>query len=265
MKITLFFPFGSNHSEVNASELIGVLAKDNNSEVTKLRCNGALSLCDRDKQSNWKRENTACFHCQCGQEYVNSFADLKNLDLSKYIDAEFSKNSKLWVENLDKELLINASIASIPLSTICGDAFKNKFNKKVSKYIKDNQVSFYKHLILNSIRVFRALKNFADDSKPDLVILSGKNNFVSNAARLALASCNVETLSLFGESNSSEVLLRHSNKPDTLVAEINVERLNLIRKNTSSWPEEFKTRFYPVLEYIGINSRQLNLPIEGIA
>lgn len=265
MKIALFFPFGSNHSEVNASELIAVLAKDNEAEVTKLSCNGALSLCDRDKQTNWKRESTACFHCQCGQSYVNSFAEFKNLELSSFIDSEFSKSSKEWVEKLEKADLSNTTIANIPLSTICGDAFKDKFNKKLSEVASDHEFSFYKHLIINSLRVFSALKNFALKNSPDLVILSGKDNFVSNAARLALASCNVETLSLSGEANSSEVLVRHSNKSDPLVAEINVERLDLIRKNTESWPDEFIARFYPVLEYIGINARQLTLPMEGLA
>lgn len=265
MKIALFFPFGSSHSEVNAAHLLALTASNYKSEVSNITCNGALSLCDRDKNTDWQRSNTACFHCQCGQSYVNSFTNFESKELSKYITADFSKTSKVWIESLSSKDLLNASIDNLPLTSICSSAFKSKYNKLLSsETLASNEEHYLRRFIINSLRVYYGIKNYISEHKPDLIILSGKDNFVSNAARLSAANLNTTTISISAEPESKEVLLRNSKKSETLLAEINVESLVTIRKSVSTWPDEFMNRFYPALYFIGIDARQMALPIQNL-
>lgn len=261
MKIGLFFPYGVSQSEANVGQLIGAAAIHYGVDVVSASCNGILSLCDKDKQTNWKREATTCFHCQCGQDYVQKWGGFPRVELSRYLSAEFFSKSRRWLQEVTKSELLQVSIGDLPFSSVCTQTFRLRFEKSFSEKSNLQEERFYRMIVLNTLRVYEAIQCFVRQEGVDTLLVSGQEQFVSNAARLACVKAGKESVGITSDKDSSQALLRHSNKAEPLLASVAVSQLELMRRDVTTWPKEFFNNFSPALRYIGIEDEQLDLPI----
>lgn len=269
MKIGLFFPYSTQQKETASALSLATYFSSSSSiaerpEIYNLTCSGIYSTCDLDSKDAWARKREACFTCKCAQSYVSTKANFINVELSNYLDSNYQEKSQYVLQNLSQKELLAAQFKQIPLDSICQTSFFKRYSKKYTSESTSEEVHFYRTLLLNSLRTFTSISEFIRSEEIELLIVSSADHLISRSALIAASILSCATLGIEVESNSGQVIFRHSAKNAPHISDMLISDIFNVRSNIDSWPEEFLKEISRVAVYVGVESNQIHLPFSKL-
>ncbi len=261
MKFVATLPYGSSHPESGLIALTANYIRVRYSETSQLLCNGVFSLCDRDAEVNWNRQLHSCAACGRDQLDLATWAGIAPLNLSSYLRPDEIWESKRWISSLSIKELKLADYKGLSLHKLCIGTFRNRFSvSEVDLYNKQHE-HFFRRVLLGSLRMCMAITNFHSVVRPNLVLVPGSEDFISQSLIEQSRRLN-KLVSIFKwDLHTRTVKVQHPESREWFSCEFILERVSSMRNDSKTWPAEIVSQVRSLLSFLDISEDQLQLPL----
>lgn len=233
MRIVLFTPYGYStgifETAATALHLFAAYLRASKAEITKIICDGCYELCLRDLIE--KNARRSCSVCQKEQFHLAEWAKLKTVNFSNYI-------------------------TSADLIALKKEKSGFKTSNFQTKYELNNQ-----ELVDNAKLTFKACDAIFADLLPDLVLTAGKDDYVSAALKQYSLERGVKIVSFDGETGTSQVEVKRLWDNESFSFEVLLPAISKIRPELTTWSSEIVRPLQQCVEFLGLYSSQLTLPL----
>jgi hypothetical protein len=261
MNITINAPFGSFRKEAGALFLIANYLRSQGSAVTQLRCNGVVSLCDRDAASAWNRELDACFICEQEQRLFGDWAGLDPVNLSRFIEPKDVQRSREWIASFEASELMYAEVKGVLLYDLCRKTFARRFSTDYPDFSDKEQEKWLRRLMTSAARLILAYRNYFRSVPTDIGLALGDHSFMSRAFQQVTLEEKKALFTFMWDDEQAELVVHNAIDETSMRCGLLFDNIEVMRADSESWPIELIQVVDEVLMFMGITSRQLVLPL----
>ena len=261
MQVGIFSPYGASSEETGVLGLVGNYVKNMFEQVFVLRCNGIFSLCDRDAESGWRRSVQHCLRCMGEQARLALWANIACDDLSYYLQPEDVMETKRWVTSIPSDELTRVRYGDIEVFGLCERSFHQRCGIEQPDMHNASHEETARRLLLSALRMCLASDKFIHERKPDLMLLAGKDDFITNAF-MNRANVRRRDVALFRwDLASRSVRIKHPRRDEEFSCPLVFEDITSMRADTRTWPWELVKIVEDILVFLDLSGSQLSLPI----
>lgn len=261
MKIAILAPLGSSHQEVGVVALVANYLRSIYPEVSQLVCNGVFSVCDRDIESNWGRALDHCQRCISDQSSVGAWGNLQFLRLSSFISSNEIWDSKRWISSLEPKDMLQVNFRGLTLHDLCLGTLSSRFGVSEIDPANKQQSQFLQRLLLASLRMCIATRNFNNRFRPDLTLVAGGQDFISRSF-LKQTQTDKRPAALFRwEVAARSIKVFSPYSQETYSCDFVLDDITSMRSDSSTWPSELTSALDKLLQFLDIPLGQQRLPL----
>lgn len=261
MSITLVTPLSSASPESGLMYLLGAYANSVGIEVTQVRCNGVLPVCDRDEEIGWERSITSCLHCAASQRPYAQWGGIASKDLSESVSPKDLLTLSRTLEVLPAEDLEKFEFNGRVLSSLVS-ASRDNWAQSTGKMTEAMPLSMQKRWLLSSGLMLGAARSYLLRYRPVSLVVARGDDVISSSWIAAAEDLprSVVQCAWDGAERAVKIAVRGT-KSDTILCSLVIENLLSMRNDVKTWPKEVTRTLDELLSFIGISSEQLSLPI----
>ncbi len=260
MKIAVFTPFGSFSRETGIIYLLANYLNDIYPEVVQLRCNGVLSLCERDSDRGWRRAPHSCLLCGSDQAKLAAWAGVKSTCLSRYLLPRDIDETRRWVLGLDDQALTTARFREVPLFSLCSASFQSRFGVETPDLRNKNHNRVLRRLLLSTARTLLCVERFNKKFVPDVSLVPGGSDYLS-AVFMHRAGAQGSCAIFKWDLHSRQTTILNSRTSEVYSCELLIDNVAGMRGDPGTWPPELIQMISQILSFLGLSDTQLALPI----
>jgi hypothetical protein len=254
MRVALFSPYGSEGPDSGLMFLIAAYLKFIGTEVAVLECDGASAVCGRDKPGA-RRDFAFCARCRAEQRTLERWGEFPVERLSSYLEPEEAEQTLRWVVGLPDEGLEKAEYRGIVLRDLVNANFRQLHGGERPDGSSDQTASL-RTLIVESMRLFLAVRSFYGVYEPDLVLVPESEDYYFQVARAQADMEKRKTVLIRGDAGSRATTILHPDKRTLLTCDWVFGELSGMRKDCSTWPKEMLQLIREILSFLGIPERE---------
>lgn len=252
MRIAACSPYGFAQQETGLILLLANYLKRIYPEVVQLRCNGVLSLCDRDSDSSWRRDMNTCFQCQGEQRELARWSNLTLEDLSRHLEPGEIESTKRWIVSLRAEALMTAAWEGVPVFPLAAGTWQNRFETSRPDPANRSHEQMMRRFMLSAVRLLIAGKRFHASFAPDAFLVASGEDLLSRSL-IAAAEGVARPVTLFRwDVSRRAVLIRHPGTGAIHPCELLLDNLTSLRADPATWSEALLGIVDEILAFLGI-------------
>ncbi len=261
MKTALLVPFGSLSEEAGLMHVLLQYMSNLCSSKQSLQCNGLFSLCDRDSLENWRRGLLSCARCIQDQSLLANCSQAQTVQLSSFLKPEEVRVTSRWMQRLADQDLTRAVYASHNIFDLCRGSFARRFDTLEPDLKHKHHLGFMRRLMLSATRALHVSKNYLQAQKPDLCLVAGGQDFISQSFCLEAKKKGVRLVRFSWDAGGRHVRVLHPESGAAYSCAFSLEDLSQIRGEVESWPAELVEILEEILLFLDLTELQLQLPI----
>ncbi len=259
MRIAILSPYGAMTAEAGLVQLLANCFRDGSGGFTQLLCNGVFSLCDKDEESGWNRSLITCSACMGEQRSLAEWSGIKTLELSKYMNAEDTLETKLWVAGIKPEDLSRAEFRGHQIFSIIANSFSRKFGTENFEFSNKKQEPTVRRFLLAASRMICATNIFHATWKPDLCIVANGQDYITKSFVDTTRNLGNKVSVVKFELSSRSLSISHPERSATTSSDIVIGEFDQLPNSIAQWPQNIREQVERVGEYIGLSNAQLPL------
>ena len=236
MKIALLSPYGMLSPESGLLYVIARYAVALGHEVVDLRCNGCVSVCERDAESEWNRQIDQCSGCESESRSLAAWAGISAVELSDCISSEVRKSIHAQLLFLNAEQSWSYPIKNSSVSLLAADLFLKRFAREKPDFSNRNHEFFCKKTASEVLILERAFAKFSEEIKADLFLVAGQKTVFAQAAQLAWQE--QKKISFIWDLAERADRISPSWHSEQLLCSLLLERVTGMRPDVKTWPSE---------------------------
>ena len=261
MKIALFAPYVTPAPETNLLYLVGRYLARYSDQVTQLHCNGAFSLCAKDRLTGHRRNALTCPRCRSEQKAFADWAEIIPLELSRYLSPDLvTETRRLVMEGPGEELAGTEWRGSSLFELARHEVFARLDGQPPSLQRPDHE-QLVRQILLSSARSLAASSAFIAEWKPTLALVAGGEDVLSRGFVEAVLRADV-TLVVF-RSDPGQELVRaiHPGIGKVWSCELGLASALALPHNPEKWPAELFGAIEDLALTFGLVDAQMALPL----
>lgn len=260
MRISLFAPYGPFSQESGVIYLLGNYLAESFSEVSQLKCNGLFSVCERDLESNWRRDFDSCMLCMADQAHLQKWSGVQSIDASRFISDTAVESASRWLQSIDDEDLAVADFEQLPVFEYCEESFQKRFGAAYDAKNK-RHVEVARRMMITVIRTRQLAKAFKESYMPNFCFVASGSDLISKTFVSALKNSPVETVEFRWDVHQRAIKIQRASASESMTCDLLLEGVSNMRSDKKTWPAELTGIVDSILEYLDLNHLQLSLPI----
>ena len=261
MKVAILAPLGSAHPEVGVLALVANYLRTIYQDVWQLVCNGVFSMCDRDMESNWGRTLDHCPRCAVDQSALGRWGNLQFVRLSEFISSTEVWDSKRWIATQPAEHLAQLDFRGLKIKDLCLGTIANRFGVSEIDLHNKQQLQFLQRLMLASLRMCLATRNFNNRFRPDLTLVAGGHDFISRSF-IKQSQRDQRQVALFRwEVAARSIKIMSPNSSESYSCDFMLEDITSMRPDPNTWPAELTSSLDRLLQFLDLPLGQQRLPL----
>lgn len=261
MRIAVFAPFACVSREAGIMYLLANYLQHMFPEVLQLRCNGIVSVCDRDAERSWRRSLDSCLTCGCDQARLAAWSGVKSSALSRYLLPRDIDETRRWVESYDGESLLTARFHDTVLYPLVALSFRNRFGVDAPDPSNKNHTQLLKRLLLSAARMYIACDRFNKKFLADMSLVADGTDYLS-AVFINRCSTQSSSPAVFRwDLHRRSTTITHPRNGGIYSCGLLLDNVAAMRPDPCTWSEELLGIISEMLSFLGLSDTQLALPI----
>lgn len=261
MKIVVHTPYAGLSRESGLIYLTANYLNGYFSDIVQLRCNGVFSLCDRDEESNWRRDASSCAACIKNQSQMAEWSSLAYKDLSRFLSAEEIRETRRLMHATPDDGLRHLNFKGLNIYELCRGSFFNRLGTEQPDMMNKKHAQLMRRIMISALRMCMATRRFNNHFMPDLTIVAGGRDYITKA--LAGQSAQQKRdVAVFGiDINTRSIRIRHPREDKYLSSQLILPDIMSMRADSKTWPAEIVSAVEEILAFLDIPATQINLPL----
>ena len=259
MRIALTVPFGSMSQESGVIYLLANYLRSLSVEVLALTCNGAFSVCDRDRETSWKRGVETCLVCMGGQKELVAWSGIREEELSRFISPSLVEETKRWIVSLPARDLFQAEFRGVKPFELSRKSFSARFGAVDPDLNNRNHEQFLRRFMLGVARMALATRRFNTKLMPDLTLVAHGEDFITQTVISELKAASRGVVVFKWDHHTRSVNITHPFEQKTLSCEVLIERVSAMRNDCKTWPPALIGIVEEILGFLGVSEESLKL------
>ncbi len=259
MKIAVHAPFGSGCEEIGVIAILTKYLKRIYPDITRLRCSGAFSTCDRDGDTQWRRGFLNCFKCMQDQQEIAKWEEVGLSDLSSFISADEIRESREWITHAHIDELDNIQFGGISPYPLVKGSFHNRFGAEEPNLSNRHHEQVLRRQLLSAVRASFGMKRFLKETRPTMVIAAQGTDFISQSLFSQAAALKVPVASVKWDLSSRMVKVIHPYSGEEFTCELVLNNVAGMRADIATWPRELLGIVEGLTTFLGLESQQIPL------
>lgn len=261
MKLLTLHPYGEMRKEGGLLYLITRYLSAFGVEPLQLQCHGGFAQCDRDAQNHFRRKPLQCFQCIAEQSRFAQWASAPQVNISKYLLPDEVRETKRWIEPMEAQQLWSAVWKGVPLRTLLQGSFSKRFGTLEPDFRNKQHEQYVRRLSLAALRMLTASQRCNKDLRPDMVFLTGGDEFITASYFAAVQKTETTLVRFFAGTEARTIKLHKQGQDKPYVTELFVEDISAFRNDVLTWPQELRETLDEIVAYLGLADLQLELPL----
>ena len=260
MKVALYCPLGSLNPESGLLFVLGRYLQALGHEVLELRCNGCISLCDRDSENEWQRSLDQCMCCEAECKQLGAWAGTTVVELSECISPATNRALLYRFCSTPTEDLWNASLASglggagATIADVARPTFRARFAKENPDFNNRMHENVVRKLAFDALGLQAGLQSFVREIAPDLVLCSGAEVFLARLGASVFAAQAARTALFTWQFSERSIRISPLWSREQLLCGLLLERVSSMRNDTKTWPSELLSVLKEICQLLEIGT-----------
>lgn len=259
--IGIFTPYGPFGQESGLLYLLASHLAQQSHEIVQLRCNGVFATCERDSETNWRRDFSQCFQCIADQQHLQRWSGIRYLDLSQYVTPELVEQSRRVLNSLTSKQLGCAVYDGLDISALARPAFQRRLGNV--EYDADNKrhEQVLRTLIGTTIRMYAAGNIYLEQVGPDYLLLPRSSDILTSTLASSALKYKTELVTFRWDVNARAVIIKREQSGKEMMSELVLDGVANMRADRSTWPPELIKVLDEIAGFLELQEPQLSLPI----
>lgn len=266
MKLVFVSPYASASQESGAIFMLANYLRQSAeatsaNELVYLKCNGVVSVCDRDGDRSWKRGIHSCSSCMRDQTHLAEWAGTPSQDLSHFISSDDFVAQNREILMLPTAELLSYQFKGARLWELSAATFFSRFGVTAPDLKNKLHEQVLRKFYMGLARLMTAASKFNTWYLPDLLVIAGGNDLIT-APILAQAINQRRDYARLEWSLHERCIVVHRSLDDRQFrCELLVDGLSAMRSDSRTWPGELLKILEDLCEFLGVYKEQVPLQV----
>ncbi len=238
MTIFVLAPYGSMSPEVGVIYLLALYLRNKGNNVEQLRCNGLLTLCDRDGESNWRRSLDNCFSCIHEQRALQNWGGIASRDLSRLLPLADMTEISQWssLTNLQEEQ--GFVFQQTDLNEGVNYSFRQRFAGADFDLKNKQHERFMRGLLAGAAKMLVAGSRLLKEGSPKALLVAEQDSFLVRGFISDPAWNSIPKLSFLADVSRRAVRITQLGSDLCFDCPMIMEDIVSQRNDPKTWPKE---------------------------
>lgn len=271
MRIVAATPFGMMSSESGLMMLLLRYLHSMGYQIEQLRCNGVLSVCERDGEVGWRRTPHSCLICMREQADLGRWAQAEVGLLGQYLSASEQEETARWMLSLSDAQLLRPHYEGYDLKSIFEQPLRVRFgfsalDSSGLDSLAEPERKALRGLYLSGLRALLAARRYVAKTRPGMLFLAGGKDLITHSLAYQAEAHKVGVVRFEWQISNRSVRVYHpdrdsSSADGTYDCPLFFTDLDTMRNDPSTWPKDMLDVVGQTLDFLGIPAQQLALMV----
>jgi hypothetical protein len=251
MKLAIFTPFGFLHRESGLLYLVANYLRKSGADVQQLRCDGALSVCGRDKRVPGGRSLFSCARCAGEQRRLADWAEARAAQLSSFATSEDKLQSAKWIASVKADDLQKAEFRGVNLFDVCRGEFLEQTGGASAAGLSSADEQALRLLYVAYVQGVVASERFLTQWAPSLTFMAGGDDSISSAYRLQVAAQGIDAALFTYDSVAEAITVESLRSGECYSSKLILDGITSMRSDPRTWAPEVRAVVHEIMSFLG--------------
>ena len=251
MKLAIFTPFGFLHRESGLLYLVANYLRKNGAEVQQLRCDGALSVCGRDKRVAGGRSAFSCARCTGEQRRLADWAELRASELSSFATSEDKLQSAKWMASVNATDLERAEFRGVRLFEVCSGEFVQQTGCTSASNLSAADEQTLRSLYVAYVQSVVASERFLTQWAPTITFIAASDDSISRAYTSQVTALGIDAATFTYDATEETIFVESLRSGERYASKLILDGITSMRSDPRTWAPEVRAIVHEIMSFLG--------------
>lgn len=251
MKVALFTPYGFLHRESGLMYLVANYLRTSGAELTQLRCDGAVSVCGRDRRVAGGRSVFSCARCTGEQRRLADWAEVRAYELSAFVTSEDKVQSAKWMASVQTADLDRAEFRGRNLWELCRQEFTQQTGSDALEAISAADEQSLRALYVAFVQGAVASERFLTQWSPAITFVTKTEDSLGQAYLSQVIAQGIECATFAFDEGEEAIVVESVKTGERYASKLILDGITSMRSDPRTWAPEVRAVVHEIMAFLG--------------